>query len=116
MIFVAYDAQFDFITWRHLHRFELVAFDSHFAINFELTGSWINDSSLVVLLLKIPSRSSIERVVLLPAKHHFATAIAVSWQTLRVQYYCRSAPFKNIGLPVSDLQRILFLSSLVYKD
>ena len=106
MIFIAYDAQFDFITWRHLHRFELVAFDSHFVNLFELSGSWINDSSLVVLHLKIPFRSSIERVVLLFAKHHFVTAIAVSWQTLRVQYYCVSAPYINIGFPVSYLQRI----------
>ena len=102
MISVAYDAQFDLILWRHLHRFELVAFDSHFVNQFELSGSWINDSSLVVLHLRVSFRSSIQRVVLLPAKHHFATAIAVFWQTLLVQYYCVSAPYINIGLPVSD--------------
>ena len=116
MIFVAYDALIDFVTWLHLHRFELVELDSHFVNYFELSGSWINDPSLVVLHLKIPFRSSIKIVVLLPAKHHFVTTIAVSWQTLRVQYYCASAPFINIGLPVSVLQRISFLSSLVYKD
>ena len=73
-----------------------------------MSGSWIVDSTLVILHLKLRFRSTTRRIDLPPVSHRFtaaaAAAIAVSWQISqsRVQCYCVSTSLINIGLTIAD--------------
>ena len=71
-----------------------------------MPGSWIFDSTLLVLHLKPYFHSPIQTIYLPPARYSIVSAIAVSWQTLRVRCYYVSTSYLNIGLSVADSQTL----------
>ena len=71
-----------------------------------MPGSWIFDSTLLVFHLKPYFHSPIQTIYLPPARYSIVSAIAVSWQTLRVRCYCVSTSYLNIGLSVADSQTL----------
>ena len=70
-----------------------------------MVGSWIFDSTVVVLRLKLHFRSPTQTTILLPpARHRIMTAIAVSRQTnITCAMLLCVFILIDIGPPIADL-------------